>query len=579
MHHHIIAVVLMVLVVSCKPPRADQRADGGAAVDSEAGLATVDRLSRTDVGYGVSVAVGGDGLVAVGAPRGHWEMGPPGAVELFRRDRAPLVISAPRIKGSDPVPEKFGRTVDFRGKSLIIGSLAGSSVYQELEGAWKQVAFAPSATRFDGPKGSTIGTMTVLANGVIHSWPDPSEIQVLPGPVVLHRDKARGVIVTHVVRGGAFEALREQPLTPELSHLVNGNADHVPAKEHPGRGIIIVDGNEFRMGEKVLGTRTAKKRSCKCMIGLDGQCIPRSEFECKDVTVTEPNVQVLKLRDRYVYQWDSKKGWTERARGINCIYGENTRVPGFESEYCDSLIPPLPAAPPPEWVPDTPAVVTDPVLVPSHFNGLYSSSRGLFMFLKRSGQERTSDKVLFQVVNRSPALLSRVDPLAPATVVQEVSLQRSKIAALRIGSESDPNSWIQALGISGPDFFAFVMPADKARPARVVFLKAPPRTPDSTWRNSRCPEDVNGDGQVTPTDVRVVINAINRLPRGILPGERPSTEKQVDVNGDRYATSQDSLRVTNRINRGDTLCPEGEPFSPAALNDLEITEVASTLGM
>jgi hypothetical protein len=79
-----------------------------------------------------------------------------------------------------------------------------------------------------------------------------------------------------------------------------------------------------------------------------------------------------------------------------------------------------------------------------------------------------------------------------------------------------------------------------------VVRAAPP------WQNRAWAMDVNEDGQLTPLDVLVVINALNRL--GVAPLDRPppaGSSTFVDVNGDRVLTPMDALILINALNRQD----------------------------
>ena len=60
------------------------------------------------------------------------------------------------------------------------------------------------------------------------------------------------------------------------------------------------------------------------------------------------------------------------------------------------------------------------------------------------------------------------------------------------------------------------------------------------------PLDVNNDGVVTPLDVLVVINHLNRSDRNVSGGEGESSD--LDVNGDGVVTPLDALSVINRLN-------------------------------
>ncbi len=109
------------------------------------------------------------------------------------------------------------------------------------------------------------------------------------------------------------------------------------------------------------------------------------------------------------------------------------------------------------------------------------------------------------------------------------------------------------------------------------------------YHNPDNPEDVNGDGEVTPLDVLLLINRINAGGGGELPhpshgnGE-PPIETFPDVNGDNQLTPVDVLMIVNYLNsqRG-----EGEgsthsslvagsspigPYPPAFSNDFQVED-------
>ena len=81
----------------------------------------------------------------------------------------------------------------------------------------------------------------------------------------------------------------------------------------------------------------------------------------------------------------------------------------------------------------------------------------------------------------------------------------------------------------------------------------------SGWRNPVNPFDINGDGYVTPQDVLLLINEINRNGSGTLPprtAQQPGPPYFFDPNGDGDLTPYDVLQVINFINRGES---EQEP--------------------
>jgi hypothetical protein len=76
----------------------------------------------------------------------------------------------------------------------------------------------------------------------------------------------------------------------------------------------------------------------------------------------------------------------------------------------------------------------------------------------------------------------------------------------------------------------------------------------SGWQNPVNPFDVNGDGYVTPQDVLLLINEINRGggegPLAPRTPEQPGAPYFLDVLGNGYLTPNDVLQVINYINRG-----------------------------
>jgi uncharacterized protein YkwD len=81
------------------------------------------------------------------------------------------------------------------------------------------------------------------------------------------------------------------------------------------------------------------------------------------------------------------------------------------------------------------------------------------------------------------------------------------------------------------------------------------------WRNTVNPFDVDGSGAVTPEDVLLLINEINR--RGarqlaVRTAQQPGAPWFLDPNGDGHLTPADVLEVINHINRGGASAPEGE---------------------
>jgi hypothetical protein len=75
----------------------------------------------------------------------------------------------------------------------------------------------------------------------------------------------------------------------------------------------------------------------------------------------------------------------------------------------------------------------------------------------------------------------------------------------------------------------------------------------SPYHNSRIPEDVNGDGYVSPIDVLIVVNGLNQkgtfpVPTGSTGNGEPPSEMP-DVNDDGVVSPVDALLIINHINR------------------------------
>ncbi|MEX1026939.1 MAG: Ig-like domain-containing protein [Candidatus Paceibacterota bacterium] len=78
----------------------------------------------------------------------------------------------------------------------------------------------------------------------------------------------------------------------------------------------------------------------------------------------------------------------------------------------------------------------------------------------------------------------------------------------------------------------------------------------AAWQNRISPEDVNGDGAITPLDALIIINEMNRRKslNATLPDPTPENQierrqRMVDVNGDGSISASDALPVINALNR------------------------------
>ncbi len=73
-------------------------------------------------------------------------------------------------------------------------------------------------------------------------------------------------------------------------------------------------------------------------------------------------------------------------------------------------------------------------------------------------------------------------------------------------------------------------------------------TSNSPWFNSTLPEDVDGDGQVSPIDVLLIVNLLNQNVEAELNGSGLPLNERVDVSNDSFLTAFDALLVINAIN-------------------------------
>ncbi|TVS10930.1 MAG: hypothetical protein EA424_24510 [Planctomycetaceae bacterium] len=91
------------------------------------------------------------------------------------------------------------------------------------------------------------------------------------------------------------------------------------------------------------------------------------------------------------------------------------------------------------------------------------------------------------------------------------------------------------------------------------------------WQNPSYPYDVNDDGLITPLDVLIMINEINRNDIRELPVPDPTSQQPppyFDVSGDDWLTPQDVLLVVNYLNlHGPGPIPTGSSFGPLAASD------------
>ncbi len=103
----------------------------------------------------------------------------------------------------------------------------------------------------------------------------------------------------------------------------------------------------------------------------------------------------------------------------------------------------------------------------------------------------------------------------------------------------------------------------------------------NTWHNYGNVHDVDGDGDISPLDVLVLINSINRDGDRQLPARSTSQPPYLDVDDNGELTLLDVLIVVNAINRNSSFDGEGES---APIDDLRgvracIDQVHADLGV
>lgn len=93
---------------------------------------------------------------------------------------------------------------------------------------------------------------------------------------------------------------------------------------------------------------------------------------------------------------------------------------------------------------------------------------------------------------------------------------------------------------------------------------------DSTGHNNDIPEDVSGDGAVSPFDALLIINYLNSNGPGPVPNTTGAP--YLDVNADGFVTAIDALFVINRLNTGGG---EGEGESSVDLDTVQVRRKAT----
>jgi VCBS repeat-containing protein len=126
----------------------------------------------------------------------------------------------------------------------------------------------------------------------------------------------------------------------------------------------------------------------------------------------------------------------------------------------------------------------------------------------------------------------------------------------------------------GGELGVVVTASDSGTPSQSAAAPLTIRVIAHPWQNPVDSLDVNGDAEVSPADVLIVINTINAHGSGSLPARTPSDAglpPYVDVNGDDSTTASDVLILINFINQrpaGVLALGEGEADAPDSLPGL-----------
>lgn len=111
-------------------------------------------------------------------------------------------------------------------------------------------------------------------------------------------------------------------------------------------------------------------------------------------------------------------------------------------------------------------------------------------------------------------------------------------------------------------------------PTQVVYIGTQLEITEG-WRNEDSPEDVNGDGETTPSDALTLINDLNRdgsrrlvRVREFLQQAGASAHRFLDVNGDGVVSASDALWVINKLNQRASQASGGDALNIPETLDL-----------
>ncbi len=153
-----------------------------------------------------------------------------------------------------------------------------------------------------------------------------------------------------------------------------------------------------------------------------------------------------------------------------------------------------------------------------------------------------SDNTLPLTINLVSSNTSTVSVPSSVTIPAGLSSTTFTVTAIHSTNLGTRSATITASSSGFPSVFRSIQVIDSDNPAH----------------NNAKPADVNGDGNVTPIDILLIIRYINRFGSGAI---APSTAPPfVDVNADGIVTALDALLVISKINSGSG---EGESNSAA----------------
>ncbi len=159
-------------------------------------------------------------------------------------------------------------------------------------------------------------------------------------------------------------------------------------------------------------------------------------------------------------------------------------------------------------------------------------------------------------------LLNDLDPDGSIDTASVVVQSGPSHGSVVVDSVTGVITYIPQLNFNGTDEFTYTVDDFDGATSNVATVTVTVE-PIRHWQNPgtafpRNELDVNDDGQITPLDVLIVINALNQGLGGPLPTPTPNFKPPpfYDTNGDSLLTAIDALIIINYLN--DNIFPSGE---------------------